>query len=87
MTLRPIYLDLQGVCQVTSLSESTIEKLVREGSFPKPRLLSGRRVGWLLREVEAWCEDRPVSELLPPVNTSRRRPTPTPAPQGEQTAA
>ncbi|WP_240674630.1 helix-turn-helix transcriptional regulator [Burkholderia stabilis] len=30
-----------------------IHKLVREEQFPKPRALSGRRVGWLTREIEA----------------------------------
>nr|WP_157604985.1 AlpA family phage regulatory protein [Rhizobacter sp. Root16D2] len=57
----------------TSLSESTVEKLVREEAFPKPRLLSGRRVAWLVREVTAWCEERPVSNLLPPPFTGRRK--------------
>lgn len=71
--LDPIYLDLPDVAAFTSLSESTVEKLVREEVFPKPRLLSGRRVAWLVREVTAWCEERPVSNLLPPPFTGRRK--------------
>lgn len=39
------------VASATSLSGATIQKLVREGKFPKPRALSGRRVAWLVREV------------------------------------
>ncbi|WP_422085424.1 helix-turn-helix transcriptional regulator [Variovorax sp.] len=46
---------------------------MREGAFPKPRVLSGRRVGWLLREVEEWAESRPVSALLPPKNSGYRK--------------
>jgi prophage regulatory protein len=42
---------------------------VREGKAPKPRQLSDRRVGWLVRELEEWVEGRPASELLPPANT------------------
>jgi prophage regulatory protein len=69
------YLDRAAVAEALSLSESTVEKLVRENEFPKPRILSGRRVAWLVREVEEWAEARPVSDLLPPENTGRRRPS------------
>lgn len=48
VNVKPIYLDLPGVAAVVSLSVSTIEALVRKGLFPAPRLLSGRRVGWLV---------------------------------------
>jgi prophage regulatory protein len=68
----PIVLDLPGVASMTSLSVSTVEKLVREGHFPKPRLLSGRRVGYLVKEVEDWCNERPVSDLLPPAHCGHR---------------
>ncbi|MBN3848693.1 AlpA family phage regulatory protein [Paraburkholderia sp. Ac-20342] len=60
------YLDLPSVAEAVALSESVVKKLVREGVFPQPRQLSGRRVAWMVREVEAWVEARPVSQLLPP---------------------
>ena len=66
--MTPIYLDLQTVAATISMSEASVQKLVRENSFPKPRLLSARRVGWLTREVHEWAESRPVADLLPPVN-------------------
>jgi prophage regulatory protein len=71
--IKPIYIELPDLPSLLTLGETTIQKMVRDGTFPKPRLLSGRRVGWLLREVEEWAENRPVSELPPPPNTSRRR--------------
>jgi prophage regulatory protein len=71
--LKPAYLDLPGVSQYVALSESTLQKIVREGAFPKPRLLSGRRVGWLTREVDEWAESRDVADLLPPVNSGHGR--------------
>lgn len=71
--LKPIYVDLPDLPSIVTLAESTIQKMVREGSFPKPRQLSGRRVAWLLREVEEWAESCPISELPPPPNTGRRR--------------
>ncbi|WP_082746876.1 helix-turn-helix transcriptional regulator [Burkholderia sp. MSMB1826] len=74
--MKPLYLDLPTVAATVSLSEASVQKLVRENRFPRPRMLSGRRVAWLMREVEAWAEERPVSDLLPPPNTghsNRRR--------------
>ena len=73
ITVKPAYLDLPAVCGFVALSESTLQKLVREEQFPKPRILSGRRVGWLVRELEDWAESRPVSDLLPPANTGARK--------------
>lgn len=71
--LKPAYLDLPGVCSYVALSESTLQKIVREGAFPRPRLLSGRRVGWLTREVDEWSEARPVADLLPPSGSGHGR--------------
>lgn len=72
--IAPIFLDLPAVVQAVALSESTVQELVRQGQFPPPRQLSGRRVGWLVRELEAWAESRPVSQLLPPPNTGASKP-------------
>ncbi|MFM0391222.1 helix-turn-helix transcriptional regulator [Paraburkholderia phytofirmans] len=71
--IKPLYLDLETVCTIVSLAPATVQLLVRQDQFPKPRLLSGRRVGWLLREIEEWAEQRPISDLLPPPNTGARR--------------
>ncbi|WP_174912165.1 helix-turn-helix transcriptional regulator [Burkholderia lata] len=74
--MKPLYLDLPAVATALSLSEATVQKLVRESKFPKPRLLSDRRVAWLTCEVEAWAESCPESDLAPPPNTghgNRRR--------------
>ncbi|MFS2077100.1 helix-turn-helix transcriptional regulator [Telluria sp. Tellsp131] len=47
--------------------------MVRMGSFPKPRQLSDRRVAWLVREIQEWAEARPMLDLPPPPNTSKRK--------------
>ena len=80
--VKPAYLDKQSVCDFVAVRETTLDDLVRKGDFPKPRILSARRVGWLVRELEEWAEARPVSDLLPPANTGAskpRRPTSQPA--------
>lgn len=74
VSIAPIFLDLPTVAQVVALSESTVQELVRQGQFPQPRQMSGRRVGWLVREVQEWAESRPVSNLPPPPNTGASKP-------------
>ncbi|WP_084170030.1 helix-turn-helix transcriptional regulator [Paraburkholderia ferrariae] len=77
--MKPLFLDLESVTYVIALAPATVQKLVRENRFPKPRQLSDRRVAWLTREVEEWAESRPISDLLPPPNTghsNRRRAKP-----------
>jgi len=71
--LKPIYIDLPDVSAAVSLGETTIQRMIREGEFPAPRQLSGRRVAWLVREIEEWAENRPVSDLPPPPNTGKRK--------------
>lgn len=66
--MKPLYLDLPSVAAYLSIGESTVQKLVRQSALPKPRLLSGRKVGWLVRELDEWAEARPVSDLPPPIN-------------------
>lgn len=66
--LKPAAVDLENAAAFVSLSESAVLRLVREGNFPKPRQLSGRRVAYLVRELEEWVESRPISEILPPEN-------------------
>lgn len=68
VVLRPAVIDEDQAAAYLSLSVSTITNMERRGEFPKKRQLSGRRVGYLLREVDEWLEARPVSNLLPPVN-------------------
>ncbi|MCW5299298.1 AlpA family phage regulatory protein [Herbaspirillum lusitanum] len=70
------FLDMHELCIATTLSETTIQKLIREQQFPAPRHLGGRRVGWLVKEVLEWAENRPVSDLPPPPNTGARKPKP-----------
>lgn len=72
VSIRPGALELPDAAAFVSLSVATVERQVREGTFPKPRQLSGRRVGYLVEELEEWLRTRPISDQLPPPNTSRR---------------
>ncbi|MBO9679510.1 MAG: AlpA family phage regulatory protein [Acidovorax sp.] len=72
VSIRPGALELPDAAAFVSLSVATVERMVREDSFPKPRQLSGRRVGYLVEELEAWLRNRPVSDQLPPPKTTRQ---------------
>jgi prophage regulatory protein len=73
MASKPLYIDLAGLPEVIALAPATIQRLVRDGQFPKPRQISPHRVAWLYRELVEWSEQRPVSDLPPPPNTGGRR--------------
>lgn len=73
VSIRPAYLDREQTGAYVSLSDSTMEQMIRAGTFPKPRQLSPKRVGWRVSELDEWCENRPVSDLPPPRNTGVRR--------------
>ena len=72
ITTKPAYLDREAVAAFVSLSVPAVERLVARGTFPKPRQLTDKRVGWLVREVEEWAESRPVSANLPVANSGLR---------------
>lgn len=69
--IEPVLIDIQTVTEVTGLSKSTVQKMIRENDFPKPRKASPQRTGWLLREIKEWAENRPIADFLPPSNTSK----------------
>ncbi|MCV6798517.1 AlpA family transcriptional regulator [Achromobacter ruhlandii] len=74
LRIEPVYVDLPTAASITTLAESTIQSMVTKGEFPAPRELSGRRVGYLYSEIIEWALSRPRSALLPPANTSARKP-------------
>ena len=53
-----VYISIKEVVRMTSLSRSTIYRLIKKGDFPKPRQLSSGRVGFILQEVIQWMRER-----------------------------
>lgn len=72
IVIKPAYLNRDAVAAFVSLSVPTMERMVARGLFPQPRQISDKRVGWLVREVEEWCESRPLSVNLPVKNCGLR---------------
>lgn len=42
----------------TTLSKSTIYRLIKSSDFPQPKKLSVRAVAWIESEVDEWIEGR-----------------------------
>ena len=72
ISIKPAYLDRENAAAYVSLSVPTMERMIARGEFPAPRQLTNKRVGWLVRELDVWCEERPMSTNLPVPNCGVR---------------
>jgi len=61
----PLIVPLEDAPRYVGIGQTTIDALEAQGQFPRRRLLSKRRTGYLYRELVEWVEARPVSDLLP----------------------
>lgn len=53
-TMSEHLLPVKRVCEITSLSRTTIYRHVRAKTFPKPVQITSHRIGWPESEIEAW---------------------------------
>jgi prophage regulatory protein len=63
VTMKPLYLDIDGAAEALSLSRTTVQD-GPHNSTPTGIVWSSHC--WLVREVEEWAEARPLSDMLPP---------------------
>jgi len=56
--MAPSVLRREHLPAATGLSWRTVQRLEAEGDFPKHIQLSGRAIGWLRAEVDAWLTAR-----------------------------
>lgn len=56
MEIQERLLSLEDVIHITSLSESTISRMVKDGLFPESVPIGERRVAWIQSEVRYWME-------------------------------
>ncbi len=50
--------SIRQVVRETSLSKSTIYRLLKEGDFVQPIKISKRRCAWISDEVRAWVASK-----------------------------
>jgi prophage regulatory protein len=49
--------NVNTVCKITTLSKSTIYRLIKEGRFPNPIHISRMRVGWREADILAFTQN------------------------------
>ena len=52
------FLSFKEVEELTGMSRSTIYRQVKRGDFPRPRMITDRKVGFLEPELELWMQGR-----------------------------
>lgn len=57
--IQPMILTRDQVCKLVGLGVLSIWRLRREGSFPRPIRLTGKKIGFYRSEVEEWARTRP----------------------------
>lgn len=56
--LLPKFVGYRDVQEAVGVSRRTIERMVRDGTFPKPRQLTPNRVGWRAEVITDWLASR-----------------------------
>lgn len=64
-TVTPLIVNRAEVEKLTSLHKSSIYRLLKVGTFPKPLRIAGtNRVAWRLKDIEAWIESLETDDTL-----------------------
>ena len=59
----PLILKLPQVAEVVAMSESSIERAVKEGKFPSSFRLGGTTArGWRMSDLQEWADNLPDDE-------------------------
>ena len=58
MNIQQEFIRLNVVKEITSLSKSTIYRLISEGDFPKQVQIGKRAVVWVRSDINAWINQK-----------------------------
>ena len=61
-TLAPRLISREAAAAYVNVSPTTFDEMVKDGTMPKPRRLSGRRKAWDVRALDAAIDDLPVED-------------------------
>jgi predicted DNA-binding transcriptional regulator AlpA len=59
-TLAPRLISREAAAAYVNVAPATFDKMVKNGTMPKPRRLSGRRKAWDVRALDAAIDNLPV---------------------------
>lgn len=54
----------QELLQILSCSRSTLWRLRRNGSFPKPIKIGNRSIAWIREDIDAWIKERQLKDTM-----------------------
>jgi predicted DNA-binding transcriptional regulator AlpA len=54
--------DERQVCELTTLSPNTLDRMIKCGGFPRPLRLAKRLKRWRATDVRAWIANLPTDE-------------------------
>ena len=58
MNIQQQFIRLNVIKEITSLSKSTIYRLISEGDFPKQVQIGKRAVVWVRSDINAWINQK-----------------------------
>lgn len=58
------FLNLRQTCKIIGLAGPTIKRMAREGKFPQPIPLAGKRYGWDAEAVLKWVKHAKGAEVV-----------------------
>jgi predicted DNA-binding transcriptional regulator AlpA len=61
-TLAPRLISREVAAAYVNVSPTTFDAMVKDGTMPKPRRLSGRRKAWDVRALDAAVDNLPVED-------------------------
>jgi prophage regulatory protein len=56
--MEPILLRITDVVKLTSLSRSSIYRMIANDEFPRQISIGNRQARWSRAEVENWCQEQ-----------------------------
>jgi len=56
--MEPILIRINDVVAITSLSRSSIYRMVANGEFPRQINVGNRQARWSRVEIEEWCQEQ-----------------------------
>jgi prophage regulatory protein len=51
-----VWYRVKDLSEILSMSDSTIWKMVKKGTFPKPKHITKRMTVWLRQDISDWVE-------------------------------
>ena len=59
--MKPYFLRISDVIDLTALSRSSIYRMINDGEFPAQISVGNRQVRWSRKEVLDWCDEKLVT--------------------------